>query len=96
MASLNTQKYHHDLEISETQENFSLKNLNENIQIAEKNLENYSPKIRKIFSEIVTKINLLQENNQNIPTALTKFLENIAQKTQPTAISMDTIASIIS
>lgn len=96
MASLNTQKYHTDLEISETQENFSLKNLNENIQIAEKNLENYSPKIREIFSEIVTKINLLQENNQNIPTALTKFLENIAQKTQPTAISMDTIASIIS
>lgn len=96
MASLNTQKYHPDLEISETQENFSLKNLNENIQIAEKNLENYSPKIREIFSEIVTKIKLLQENNQNIPTALTKFLENIAQKTQPTAISMDTIASIIS
>ena len=96
MASLNTQKYHPDLEISETQENFSLKNLNKNIQIAEKNLENYSPKIREIFSEIVTKINLLQENNQNIPTALTKFLENIAQKTQPTAISMDTIASIIS
>ena len=96
MASLNTQKYHPDLEFSETQENFSLKNLNENIQIAEKNLENYSPKIREIFSEIVTKINLLQENNQNIPTALTKFLENIAQKTQPTAISMDTIASIIS
>ncbi len=96
MTSLNTQKYHPDLEISETQENFSLKNLNENIQIAEKNLENYSPKIREIFSEIVTKINLLQENNQNIPTALTKFLENIAQKTQPTAISMDTIASIIS
>ncbi|MDO4874353.1 MAG: hypothetical protein Q4A35_04105 [Candidatus Gracilibacteria bacterium] len=96
MASLNTQKYHPDLEISETQGNFSLKNLNENIQIAEKNLENYSPKIREIFSEIVTKINLLQENNQNIPTALTKFLENIAQKTQPTAISMDTIASIIS
>ncbi|MBB1553891.1 hypothetical protein HG442_000580 [Candidatus Gracilibacteria bacterium] len=96
MASLNTQKYHPDLEISETQENFSLKNLNENIQIAKKNLENYSPKIREIFSEIVTKINLLQENNQNIPTALTKFLENIAQKTQPTAISMDTIASIIS
>lgn len=96
MASLNTQKYHPDLEISETQENFSLKNLNENIQIAEKNLKNYSPKIREIFSEIVTKINLLQENNQNIPTALTKFLENIAQKTQPTAISMDTITSIIS
>lgn len=96
MASLNTQKHHPDLEISETQENFSLKNLNENIQIAEKNLENYSPKIREIFSEIVTKINLLQENNQNIPTALTKFLENIAQKTQPTAISMDTIANIIS
>ena len=96
MASLNTQKHHPDLEISETQENFSLKNLNENIKIAEKNLENYSPKIREIFSEIVTKINLLQENNQNIPTALTKFLENIAQKTQPTAISMDTIASIIS
>ncbi len=96
MASLNTQKYHPDLEISETQENFSLKNLNENIQMAEKNLENYSPKIREIFSEIVTKIKLLQENNQNIPTALTKFLENIAQKTQPTAISMDTIASIIS
>ena len=93
MALLNTQKYHPDLEISETQENFSLKNLNENIQ---KNLENYSPKIREIFSEIVTKINLLQENNQNIPTALAKFLENIAQKTQPTAISMDTIASIIS
>jgi hypothetical protein len=96
MASLNTQKHHPDLEISETQENFSLKNLNENIKMAEKNLENYSPKIREIFSEIVTKINLLQENNQNIPTALTKFLENIAQKTQPTAISMDTIASIIS
>lgn len=96
MASLNTQKYHPDLKISETQENFSLKNLNESIQIAEKNLENYSPKIREIFSEIVTKINLLQENNQNIPTALTKFLENIAQKTQPTAISMDTIARIIS
>lgn len=96
MASLNTQKYHPDLEISETQENFSLKNLNENIQIAEKNLENYNPKIREIFSEIVTKIKLLQENNQNIPTALTKFLENIAQKTQPTAISMDTIVSIIS
>ena len=96
MASLNTQQHHTDLEISETQENFSLKNLNENIQMAEKNLENYSPKIREIFSEIVTKINLLQENNQNIPTALTKFLENIAQKTQPTAISMDTIASIIS
>ena len=96
MASLNTQKHHTDLEISETQENFSLKNLNENIQMAEKNLENYSPKIREIFSEIVTKINLLQENNQNIPTALTNFLENIAQKTQPTAISMDTIASIIS
>ena len=96
MASLNTQKHHPDLESSETQENFSLKNLNENIQIAEKNLENYSPKIREIFSEIVTKINLLQENNQNIPTALAKFLENIAQKTQPTAISMDTIASIIS
>ena len=96
MASLNTQKHYPDIEISETQENFSLKNLNENIQIAEKNLENYSPKIREIFSEIVTKINLLQENNQNIPTALTKFLENIAQKTQPTAISMDTIASIIS
>lgn len=96
MASLNTQQHHPDLEISETQENFSLKNLNENIQMAEKNLENYSPKIREIFSEIVTKIKLLQENNQNIPTALTKFLENIAQKTQPTAISMDTIASIIS
>lgn len=96
MASLNTQKHHPDLEILETQENFSLKNLNENIQMAEKNLENYSPKIREIFSEIVTKIKLLQENNQNIPTALTKFLENIAQKTQPTAISMDTIASIIS
>ena len=96
MASLNNQKHYPDIEISETQENFSLKNLNENIQMAEKNLENYSPKIREIFSEIVTKINLLQENNQNIPTALTKFLENIAQKTQPTAISMDTIASIIS
>ena len=50
MASLNTQEHHPDLEISETQENFSLKNLNENIQIAEKNLENYSPKIREIFS----------------------------------------------
>lgn len=96
MASLNTQQHHPDIEIPETKENFSLKNLNENIQMAEKNLENYSPKIREIFSEIVTKIKLLQENNQNIPTALTKFLENIAQKTQPTAISMDTIASIIS
>ena len=49
MASLNTQKHHPDLEILETQENFSLKNLNENIQMAEKNLENYSHKIREIF-----------------------------------------------
>ena len=96
MASLNTQKYHPDLEINETQENFSLKNLNENIQIAQKNLENFNPRIQEIFSEVVAKIQTLQENQQNIPTALTKFLENIAQRTQPTAISMDTISSIIS
>ena len=62
MASLNTQQHHPDIEIPETKENFSLKNLNENIQMAEKNLENYSPKIREIFSEIVTKIKFFCNN----------------------------------
>lgn len=94
--SINTPKYHPDLEENLRENNSqNPEKVQQKLEKISQNIDSKNPEIQKIFSEISGKINNFIQNNQSIPTAVTNILDTIEKNQKPTAIAVNTLQKIL-